>query len=169
MKQQNLDASSPIPQKCSQVILLTQIMTSCSRLRLNQPWRWLISSNRSIFAIFHPWELEFTWLSLSGMKKKRQGPLYIMIYAEKSRGSYSHIVLNFLSRRPYEHLNPGFPGNSHLLSVMGISMPCMGKGERAFFVPATVESNRNVQLCSYVMIKVNELSINAEQSLQHAL
>lgn len=37
IKPQNLDPASPLPLKCTQVKLLTQIMTSCSQLGLAQP------------------------------------------------------------------------------------------------------------------------------------
>lgn len=109
--------------------------------------------------------------SLSCMKQKAC-PLYIMIYSweiSRIRFSFHRIALNFLSHGAYEHLNPGFPGHSHLLSVTGIHMALMGKRKSLFYPPATElngdASSRNALLRSHGMLKVNELCWTAEQKL----
>lgn len=76
-------------------------------------------------------------------------------------------MLNFLPHGPYEQLNPGFSGNSHLLSVMGISIPHMGKSKGIFFPVTELQGNtssslilvphiKNAHLCSLGMICANE-------------
>lgn len=84
IKQQNLDPASPLPLKCTQVKLLTQIMTSCSQLGLAQPWRWLLSSTaihkKGCLGQSLPYSTHGNWnlpgFSLSGMKQKARPSLY---------------------------------------------------------------------------------------------
>lgn len=113
-------------------------------------WKWLFWSltksetgfesiyfNRCLClrARFYPWELEFTWLRPASVwvQNRRHALLTLWATAENYRRSDSYFVLNFLSHGPCGQLNPGFSGNSHLLSVMGISIHLMGNSKGIFF------------------------------------
>lgn len=97
----------------------------------------LFISTVCLRARFYPWELEFTWLRPASVwvQNRRHALLTLWATAENYRRSDSYFVLNFLSHGPCGQLNPGFSGNSHLLSVMGISIHLMGNSKGNFFSP----------------------------------
>lgn len=150
MKQQDLDPSSlrssaAYSEPSNDLKPLRSSLNFCSNIHVHRSFRYEDGSYD------HPWylkQMRAVWVSLGQIRpmgtgiylakhclflsrmKQKACPLHIMIYSWEIswiRFSFHRIALNFLSHGPYEHLNPGFPGNSHLLSVTGIHMALMGK------------------------------------------
>lgn len=101
---------------------------------------------------------------------RRQGPLYITIHSRE----ISWIRFSYCAEFPVPWviwtLKPWIPWEFTFAFSYGHCHAFYGKEREYFFiVSAIVESNTNVNLHSSVMIKVNKLSTDADQNLQHAI
>lgn len=114
--------------------------------------------------------MEFTCLSLASLFQYKTEGMPSVYYELQLRIIEDHIrislfVLNFLSHGPYEQLNPGFSGNSHLFSLTDICTPCMGKSKGNFSPISELQGNTSTSLIVLPHIRSAHYSLQVYEQM----